>query len=231
MSHRRLSNIFQNSTFHYVKESEDFSDIKEIIITNGGTLVSIEDIAQIKLVNSATVRDRPDGEYVDVSFLHDCVAQGEALPIEDYIVIPDAPLCIAHYRKLARMAEPISTHRAPPLEQPPTPRRQAVSSSSQNTPTRTGFLTRHEHFALSRGRMTYSEEEDFELIKFIIERHRVGMSPNGQNLWKIAEKEKLLKGLRSWQSMEGRWKKTLRNKWSDYVKLMERRGFVVLDSM
>ena len=41
-----------------------------------------------------------------------------------------------------------------------------------------------------------------------------GLSANGKKLWMLAEENELIPG-RTWQSMEGRYKKHLRVKWAD----------------
>lgn len=227
MSIRQLSTLFQSLTFHYSKDSEDYTTIKSIILSHGGTLVSVEDIAQIKLTNSESVQELEDGEYVDISYMYDCLEKQSVLSTDDYVVVPDAPFCIAYYRKLAIGNQPVQRMPESPSARVRSPPKKERLSTTPNSVTRTRFITRHDHYALPRGRTVYSEDEDVELIKFIMDRYKVGMSPNGQNLWKTAEREKLLNGLRSWQSMEGRWKKTLRVGWNKYLKIMERRGYVV----
>lgn len=66
-----------------------------------------------------------------------------------------------------------------------------------------------------RGRNFFSDEEDLRIIDFIVENiNRPGMSPNGQNLWKKAERDNRFPG-RTWQSLEGRYKKHIRDRWDD----------------
>jgi len=43
-----------------------------------------------------------------------------------------------------------------------------------------------------------------------------GLSPNGQKLWMNAENRDLLPG-RTWQALEGRYKKYLRKNWVDVL--------------
>jgi len=81
-----------------------------------------------------------------------------------------------------------------------------------------------------RNRRFYSEDEDVELILFMDRRSKKGFTANGDNLWQVAEQEKLLGGSRSWQSMQGRWKKQLRPKWDEYMDILESRGYQVQHS-
>jgi hypothetical protein len=62
-----------------------------------------------------------------------------------------------------------------------------------------------------RRRHLYTAAEDDEIIAFVrVFGRSSGLSPNGQNLWTIAEAKGICGGRRSAQSLEGRWKKTIR---------------------
>ncbi len=74
-------------------------------------------------------------------------------------------------------------------------------------------IYRSEHPAIMRGRFFYTKEDDMKLVKFGLEQHESGFSPNGQRAWQFAENIELLQG-RSWQSMEGRWKNYIRPSWN-----------------
>jgi hypothetical protein len=68
-----------------------------------------------------------------------------------------------------------------------------------------------------RGRHFFSTQDDYAIIDYVIENsQRPGMSPNGQNLWKKAEMEGRFPG-RTWQSLEGRYKKHIRPRWDDFI--------------
>ena len=69
----------------------------------------------------------------------------------------------------------------------------------------------------SRRRLLYTKDDDLKIVRFILEsRH----SPNGQILWKKAEDENLVPG-RSWQSLEGRFKKNLKYRFESLVEQLE----------
>ena len=68
-----------------------------------------------------------------------------------------------------------------------------------------------------RGRNFFSTQDDYSIIDYILENsQRPGMSPNGQNLWKKAEMEGRFPG-RTWQSLEGRYKKHIRARWEEFI--------------
>jgi|LauGreDrversion4_2_1035121.scaffolds.fasta_scaffold12853_4 hypothetical protein len=65
----------------------------------------------------------------------------------------------------------------------------------------------------SRRRLLYTKEDDLKIVRFILESQH---SPNGQILWKKAADENLIPG-RTWQSLEGRYKKNLKYRFEALV--------------
>lgn len=71
-----------------------------------------------------------------------------------------------------------------------------------------------------RGRELFTHDDDMRIVGYIL-RNRGGYSPNGDQLWQAAEAENLVNG-RTWQSIQGRYKKHLRHKWNQLLDEYQR---------
>lgn len=246
-------NIFHEISFHYPSSEEDYQSIRDMVVSHGGTMVNIPELAVMKLVPPSPCPS--SGEYYDCSYVRDSVNAGEAQMREMYLMVPEiGEAMIVGQRFLEeryRMGLGFvrsAPHQSPRPQspQPPIPRREydalvvAPVAPFQNAPfrplrpqhvrptiMRERPIYRDEHAAIVRGRFFYTTEEDMKIIDFYIARGDMGYSANGQKLWKDAERAQLLQG-RSWQSMEGRWKKYIRPNWEavshEYARWRETKG-------
>ena len=110
--------------------------------------------------------------------------------------------------------------RSPSPNRPQTTRA-AVSPFSRRTLPwpRTG-VDRFEDPIPLRGRELFSRDDDMVIVGYIL-RNRGPYSANGDRFWQIAADENLVNG-RTWQALQGRYKKTLRHSWNQLLEEYQR---------
>ena len=226
-----MSTIFQEFSFFYPRDAPDFDSVKRQILLNGGTLVSLPEVASVRLaVPGQAVAE--DGYDVDSSFLEDSISQGVPGNLDLYRIFPELGEALIVGERFLRDRNWVPVRNVVPSTKPkpsapihsaadqpePTHRSTEAEEVPVQAPQRTEEVSGMKR---TFGRMNYQKdeyslEEDMTLIDHV-NKHRgiFGMSPNGQNLWKKAEANKLLGG-RTWQSMEGRWKKQIRPRWPHF---------------
>ena len=231
MTERLESRIFLNRSIHYPKGTDDYQHVMNLVMAQGGTFVQEPSVAHIKLVPSRRVGDYPPGDYTDISYLHDCIAAGKLLDEDRYTVGEHNAVPLAEMQRIAsekvrtRVRAQASPPRARIVEErtaatPPVP--QAPERTPPHAPgawgprpgpppPRTEPIPRSAHPAIYR-KAFFTPNDEMRLIEYVAlnEKRTKGKSSLGQNLWKQAAAEGLCGGIRSWQSLEGKWKKTIR---------------------
>jgi hypothetical protein len=236
-------------SFHYPKNAKDYPAIKDLVVVNGGTVVTVEDIATVKLLPIGGAKDTAGGEYTDVSFVHDSVELGSLKDIDLYVVSKFLPVPLSTRQKERAPSRAVGRNasRSTERRQQSSPERERPVSPTRNVPNRRAVTETPERERSPingspfknrelpwntprrpdrfmdpiplRGRTFFSDEDDMKLVEHIVKhmvngKPRPGFSANGQKLWKLAEEQDIVPG-RTWQSMEGRYKKHLRVKWAE----------------
>ena len=240
---QKTGGIFKNLAFYYPKDAPGFKEIKAQINDNDGVVTSSIDTAEFYLIPSGSAKEYPAVEdvLVDVSFVIESIRAGKLLDRENYIVsyllpVPAAwqergegKILAGNQRSSSRSPKrpdsAIRSTSAPKKtitqSQTPSPTRRPATSTVSPFARRTLAwprvgIDRKQDPIPSRGRELYSHDDDMLLVRYVLNNSSRG-SANGNILWERAERENVVDG-RTWQSMQGRYKKHLRDKWPALLK-------------
>lgn len=228
---KKISKLFDSIAFFYPHNAPDHAQVKQLINSHSGTVVDVPSTANYYLlpVNWATkYSEDEDHQYYDVSIVEDWIANGKIAYPDDYVVNKQFPIAPATKAKLKGARRP-----APPaesslrVETSMSPRRRTTDYSPREIPPSSPIG----HWSESRGRVNFTDEDDYKIIRFVEKAHaeleRRAMekaaginvkystkvySANGQQLWHQAVAANLLPG-RTWQGIEGRFKKYIKGNW------------------
>lgn len=234
MPPKALSKIFDSVNFHYPKEAPDYKEVTRLINSHGGNVVRFPELAHRKLLPSKWAEKYPEGDFYDISLLGDSVGLGK-FPNEDdlerYVVNHVVPIPQAEKDK--QKAQQKRRRSISPSSASPSGRRVVVEAQltasqeerqarlslppiqlpqPQEVPTTDPF------HILFHGRTYYQEEDDMKIIDYVeAGLSKPGYSANGQKFWKQAVNIGLIPG-KTWQSLEGRWKKSIKPRWNDFFE-------------
>ena len=204
------ANIFHDLTFHYPRSSPDYDEVKNKVISHGGTMVSLPELARIKL---AHVPYYDVGGFYDASLLDDSISAEVLQDISDYKISPDIGYAwITSERQVRKLhangnLKGMEGTELPPRQ--PSPSKHPGPGMTQ-IPFRPEPITRYDDVYILRGRTPYSTMDDMRIIDFVNQyKNQVDYSPTGTKLWEFAFQLRLIPG-RSDQSMRGRFIKTIR---------------------
>ncbi len=240
---QKTGGIFKDLAFYYPKDAPDFKAIKAQINENDGVVTSSIDTAEFYLIPQGSAKNYRAVEdvLVDSSFVTESIRARKLLDRENYIVsyllpVPAAwqergegKIMASNQRPASgspKRAESATRSTSAPKKivtqsQTPSPTRRAQTSAASPFARRTLAwprvgLDRKQDPIPSRGRELYSHDDDMRLVHYILNHSNTG-SANGDILWYRAERENVVDG-RTWQSMQGRYKKHLRFKWDQLME-------------
>lgn len=245
----KKTGILSGRTFYYPPDASNLKDIKALVNEHDGVFTSVPLTAEFHLIPSgwSYKYNGSQGELIDVSFLSESIASGQLLDKSLYLVSELLPTPLAWQkrgegRKLKPgvvMTSSPNRSQSPPRSPSPRPRARQTQNGPQSPargnpevpispfkkrtlPWPRVGIDRYQDPIPLRGRELYTHDDDMAIVDFIqVNWNNARMSPNGNNLWRAAEAADIVPG-RTWQSLQGRYKKTLRYKWGQLMQEHQR---------
>jgi hypothetical protein len=215
--------IFANTTFYYSDSNRDFSRIKDLIERHNGLMVTQAALSKVHLLPRRGAAETTEGEFVDITYVDDCVEAGRQLDLDYYIVDHVFPEPYADKRKLAIQLRMLAKQRRENEKAGlPTVNSTARSRSpnhERHVPEQSSSPPNGQNWWLNRGRVPWKDEEAIRMMRYV-QTYR-NMSPNGHNLWIQAAAEELCGPNKTAQAYESHWKKVITKNWAYYSELYE----------